>query len=77
VVDDEEVGAEAGRLAAELADGPTLAYGRIKRLLAASPDVTLSAQLASEAEAIAASASGPEGAEGLAAFLEKRPPRFR
>lgn len=76
VVDDEEVGAEAGRLAAELADGPTLAYGRIKRLLAASPDVTLSAQLASEAEAIAASASGPEGAEGLAAFLEKRPPRF-
>ncbi|HEY0811851.1 MAG TPA: enoyl-CoA hydratase-related protein [Pseudonocardia sp.] len=77
VVEDAEVGAEAQRLAARLADGPTAALGRIKRLLAASPDATLSEQLAREVEAITASASGPEGAEGLAAFVEKRPPRFR
>jgi 2-(1,2-epoxy-1,2-dihydrophenyl)acetyl-CoA isomerase len=77
VVEDAEVGAEAERLAARLADGPTAALGRIKRLLAASPDTTLPEQLAREAESIAASASGPEGAEGLAAFVEKRPPRFR
>ena len=77
VVDDDAVADEAQRLAARLADGPSVAYGRIKRLLAASPDAGFREQLAAEAESIAASASGPEGAEGLAAFMEKRPPRFR
>jgi 2-(1,2-epoxy-1,2-dihydrophenyl)acetyl-CoA isomerase len=77
VVDDADVLAEAERLAARLADGPTVAFGRIKTLLAASPEATLSEQLAAEARAIGASADGPEGAEGLAAFVEKRPPRYR
>jgi 2-(1,2-epoxy-1,2-dihydrophenyl)acetyl-CoA isomerase len=76
VVDDVDVLAEAERLAARLADGPTAAFGRIKTLLAGSPEATLSEQLAAEARAIGASADGPEGAEGLAAFVEKRPPRF-
>lgn len=77
VVEDADVAEEAQRLAARLAQGPTEALGRIKRLLAASPDATLPEQLAREAEAIAASASGAEGAEGLAAFVEKRAPRYR
>jgi 2-(1,2-epoxy-1,2-dihydrophenyl)acetyl-CoA isomerase len=77
VVDDDAVLAEAERLAARLADGPTVAFGRIKALLAASLDCTLSEQLVAEERAIAASAAGPEGAEGLAAFVEKRPPKFR
>ena len=77
VVDDDAVLAEAERLAARLADGPTVALGRIKALLAASLDATLSEQLVAEERAIAASAAGPEGAEGLAAFVEKRPPKFR
>ncbi len=77
VVDDDAVAEEARRLAVRLADGPSVAYGRIKRLLAASPDTSLSGQLAAEAESIAASASGQEGAEGLAAFVERRTPRFR
>ena len=76
VVDDDNVLAEAERLATRLADGPTVALGRIKALLAGSPEATLSEQLAAEARAIGASASGPEGAEGLTAFVEKRPPRF-
>lgn len=77
VVDDGDVLAEAERLAARLADGPTVAFGRIKALLANSLDATLSEQLVAEERAIAASAAGPEGAEGLAAFVEKRPPRWR
>jgi 2-(1,2-epoxy-1,2-dihydrophenyl)acetyl-CoA isomerase len=77
VVDDADVLAEAERLAARLADGPTLAFGRIKSLLADSLDATLSEQLVAEERAIAASAAGPEGAEGLAAFVEKRAPKFR
>jgi 2-(1,2-epoxy-1,2-dihydrophenyl)acetyl-CoA isomerase len=76
VVDDADVAEEAALTAHRIAQGPTAALGRIKRLLAASPDNVLAAHLVLEAEAIAASAAGPEGAEGLAAFTEKRAPRF-
>jgi 2-(1,2-epoxy-1,2-dihydrophenyl)acetyl-CoA isomerase len=76
VVDDAELSAAAERTAHRMAQGPTAALGRIKRLLAASPDAALADQLAAEARAIAASAAGPEGAEGLAAFGEKRVPHF-
>lgn len=76
VVDDAEVRAEAEATAHRLAQGPTAALGRIKRLLAASPGASLADQLEAEASSIAESAAGPEGTEGLAAFAEKRPPRF-
>lgn len=76
VVDDAEVAAEAEHTAHRLAQGPTVALGRIKRLLAASPAATLDAHLDAEAQAISASAAGAEAAEGLAAFVEKRPPAF-
>jgi 2-(1,2-epoxy-1,2-dihydrophenyl)acetyl-CoA isomerase len=55
---------ETAKLAARLAAGPTLAYGRMRRLLRRS----LSSDCASQLEA--------EG-EGIAAFFEKRPARFR
>lgn len=76
VVDDAEVLAEAEHTAHRLAQGPTLALGRIKRLLAAAPQATLDAHLEAEAAAISESAAGAEAAEGLAAFGEKRPPAF-
>ncbi|MGH3567174.1 MAG: enoyl-CoA hydratase/isomerase family protein [Pseudonocardia sp.] len=76
VVDDGSVVEEAEQTAHRVAHGPTAALGRIKRLLAASPDNSLAAHLVLEADAISASAAGPEGAEGLAAFAEKRIPRF-
>lgn len=76
VVADDEVLAEAEQVAHRLAAGPTAALGRIKALLASSPDNPLGVQLAAEAEAISASAAGVEGAEGLTAFTEKRAPRF-
>lgn len=76
VVDDDEVLAEAERTAHRLAQGPTAALGRIRGLLARTWDVGLAEQLAAEADGIATSAAGPEGAEGLTAFGEKRAPRF-
>ncbi len=76
VVDDADVVAEAEHTAHRISRGPTLALGRIKRLLAASPDATLAEHLGSEAAAISASAAGEEAGEGLAAFVGKRAPTF-
>jgi 2-(1,2-epoxy-1,2-dihydrophenyl)acetyl-CoA isomerase len=76
LVADEAVATEAQALAVRLADGPTRALGRTKRLLQEGALRDLSAQLDAEAAAIAESAAGDEGQEGVAAFRERRPPRF-
>lgn len=76
VVDDDRVADEAAAVAHRLAQGPTAALGRIRGLLADGWDRGLAEQLAAEADSIATCAAGPEGAEGLAAFGEKRRPQF-
>jgi 2-(1,2-epoxy-1,2-dihydrophenyl)acetyl-CoA isomerase len=73
VVPDDDVVAEAEALARRLADGPVRALGRTKSLLRA--DRTLADQLDAEAASIAESVAD-EGREGIAAFRERRPPRF-
>jgi 2-(1,2-epoxy-1,2-dihydrophenyl)acetyl-CoA isomerase len=67
---------ETAKLAARLAAGPTAVYARTKALLNASLGSSLETQLQREAEAFAQSASEPDFQEGLAAFVEKRKPRF-
>ena len=62
--------------AAEIANGATRAIGRTKRLLHEAARRDLAAHLEHERESFAELLHGPEGAEGLAAFLEKRKPRF-
>jgi 2-(1,2-epoxy-1,2-dihydrophenyl)acetyl-CoA isomerase len=76
VVPDADVAGEAARLAERLAAGPTAALGRTKRLLRDAATRDLAAHLDAEAAAIAACAGGAEGREGVAAFQERRPPRF-
>jgi 2-(1,2-epoxy-1,2-dihydrophenyl)acetyl-CoA isomerase len=76
VVADDAVQDEALSLAERLADGPVAALGRTKRLLREGGGRDLDAQLDAEAAAIAESAAGAEGQEGLAAFAERRGPRF-
>lgn len=76
VVPDDQITAEAERVAAQLADGPTAALGRIKRLVRDGASADFAAHLDAEAEQITASATGEEGREGVQAFLERRPPRF-
>ena len=63
--------------AALLAAGATRALGRCRALLMASATADLAAQLDAEAMTIATACGGPEGREGVAAFLDKRPPDFR
>ncbi|MGI0053871.1 MAG: enoyl-CoA hydratase/isomerase family protein [Thermoplasmata archaeon] len=61
---------------AELAEGPTFAYGRMKQLLVAAFSGSWESQLALERRGAVEAARRPDLAEGIRAFREKRPPRF-
>lgn len=76
VVADEELAAEAQKLARQIADGPTGAYGAVKRLLRQSSENSLEQQLEEESLAIALQSVSADGREGVAAFLEKRAAEF-
>ncbi|MGZ9810028.1 enoyl-CoA hydratase-related protein [Pseudoroseicyclus sp. H15] len=62
--------------AARLAGGPPVALARVKQALRASAEQGLVEQLALEARLQAECAGTEDFAEGVAAFLEKRAPRF-
>ena len=76
VVPARDLVAETEALAERLAAGPTLAYGRIKRLLRDSFGRSLGEQLEAERAAFCASAATADFAEGVTAFFDKRPPRY-
>ena len=67
---------ETMALAQRLARGPTLAFGRVKRLLRESFDNNLGTQLDAEREAFRASTLTRDFGEGLDAFFAKRPAVF-
>ena len=68
--------AHAQLLADALALGPRDAQSVIRGLVASAYETTEAAQLDAERNAMARAAGGPEAAEGIAAFLEKRKPEF-
>ncbi|MDQ3822070.1 MAG: enoyl-CoA hydratase-related protein, partial [Actinomycetota bacterium] len=61
---------------AELAAMPTRGVGMTKRLLDHAETATLDEQLEREAQLQAAATQSDDFREGVAAFLEKRDPRF-
>ena len=61
----------------KLAQGPTLAYGLLKRELRASLSNDLSDQLALEARSQARAATSSDVREGITAFMQKRSPEFK
>lgn len=67
---------ETRKLAERLAQGPTKAYGSIKKLMLQSSENSLEQQLQSEAETFGATAMTEDWVEGVSAFNEKRKPRF-
>jgi 2-(1,2-epoxy-1,2-dihydrophenyl)acetyl-CoA isomerase len=75
IVADDEVLARARELAQRFAEGPTGAFGAVKRLVDAS-DPGLESQMALEGRTIARQSASAEGREGVRAFLEKRKPRY-
>jgi 2-(1,2-epoxy-1,2-dihydrophenyl)acetyl-CoA isomerase len=77
VVPDDDLMAEAEKLALTLADGPTLAFGAVKKLLLSSQNAQLEDQLDAETSAIVSMTSTSDGREGVAAFRDKRKPSFK
>jgi 2-(1,2-epoxy-1,2-dihydrophenyl)acetyl-CoA isomerase len=76
VVPDDELLARALAMAENLAHAPTVAIGRIKELLEASAMNDYGGQLELERKAQIQSGLTKDFREGVAAFIEKRPPKF-
>ena len=76
VVPRAELEAEAEVAVTRLADGPTVAYGEMRRLLWRSLSVSLEDQLAAELQAIVRCGTTADAAEGISAFAEHRRPKF-
>jgi 2-(1,2-epoxy-1,2-dihydrophenyl)acetyl-CoA isomerase len=76
VVPDDELAAAATALTDDLVRKPTVAVGLTKRLIGHAGEMTLDEQLDLEAKLQAVAAGTMHFAEGIAAFLEKRPPDF-
>jgi 2-(1,2-epoxy-1,2-dihydrophenyl)acetyl-CoA isomerase len=76
-VEDDELPEEAGALAERLASGPTRGLGLTKRALNASSANGLDAQLDLERDLQREAGRTEDYAEGVRAFLEKRPAGFR
>jgi 2-(1,2-epoxy-1,2-dihydrophenyl)acetyl-CoA isomerase len=76
VVEDDRLMAEAHALAARLAGAATHGLALAKRALDAAETNDLDRQLDLERDLQAAASASPDHAEGVRAFLEKRPPSF-
>ncbi len=77
VVPTEELAVKTKELADRLANGPTRAYGSIKKLILAASDNSLEQQLQAEAETFGETVMAEDWVEGVVAFNEKRKPDFK
>jgi 2-(1,2-epoxy-1,2-dihydrophenyl)acetyl-CoA isomerase len=75
-VDDDKLTTEAEKLTAHLASQPTQGLALIKQALAQSATNTLDAQLDLERDLQRKAGATPDYAEGVSAFIAKRPPNF-
>jgi len=71
-----ELEAAASELARTLADGPTLAYGSIRRAVAFSGGADLPAAVAHEAELMALTGRSSDHRAAVDAFLAKEKPTY-
>ena len=74
---DAEFSSSVSALAAELAAGPTVAFGRAKLLFHQSTQESLETQMELESQAIAACGHTEDFRNGVVAFAKKQPVSFR
>jgi len=77
VCPDEELDKHALETAVRLAQGPTVAYGRVKELYEGTWESSLESQLEAETGAIAEVALTSDFQEGIKAFAGRRQPWFQ
>jgi 2-(1,2-epoxy-1,2-dihydrophenyl)acetyl-CoA isomerase len=75
-IDDDKFEAEVAAVANKLASAATYGIALTKRALAVSSTNTLAAQLDVERDLQRVAGASPDCAEGIAAFLQKRAPKF-
>jgi len=76
VVPAEELGAATDKVVAELLSGSAPALAATKRLVREAAEPHPETALRKEAASISRLGGGPDGREGITAFLEKRTPQF-
>ena len=76
VVDDEDLNATVGKVANQIAKSARLAVSNAKKLIRESFQNDLNSQLKLEQELFLDCAGSDDFAEGVRAFVEKRPPNF-
>jgi 2-(1,2-epoxy-1,2-dihydrophenyl)acetyl-CoA isomerase len=77
VVDDADLMPTARAMALRLAKGPTVAYGLMRQAIVDGLSTSLTESLARERRDQFTAGRSADHAEGVAAFLQKRPPVFR
>jgi 2-(1,2-epoxy-1,2-dihydrophenyl)acetyl-CoA isomerase len=77
VFDDADLIGKAKEFARDLANGPTVALGLIRRLYWESADNTYEEQLNLERQMQRKAGNSADFGEGVRAFLEKRPAKFK
>ena len=75
-VDDQKLDAEVDALAQRFAAGPTRGLARIKTMIRESWGQSLDSELDSQRDAMRELGFSDDYREGVAAFMEKRPPNF-
>lgn len=77
VYEDDQLMTEARKLAADLANGPTVSLGLIRKLYWESTDNTYEEQLNLERQSQRTAGNSADFREGVIAFLKKRPAEFK
>jgi len=77
VYDDAALADETMKLAHELANGPTVALSLMRRMYWDSPENSYEQQLNLEFESQRVAGASEDFKEGVTAFLEKRPAKFK
>ena len=77
VVPDDKLADVTATLAQELANGPTIALSLIRKLYWYSPEKSFEEQLNLEFESQRVAGAAEDFKEGVTAFLEKRPAKFK